>query len=351
MRLTDVEFITAKGPDGYFGMVDAFKQGRADAVLAGGAEGPKLRRLPKTPGHVILETMTEKPWSEYFCCTLVANRDWARQNPIATKRVTRALLRATDRAAKDQARAAHDAVPFGGDFADESIVRETMGMCTYDWRELDPEETLRFFALRLAPEFLADEGFTDVRFVSNPGLVRDFVTKDLADFSAGHPEELVEAIDAGVPVVAVAGLHSGCQEVWVGPGIASFRDLRGKRIAVFAKDTTDQYFGFFATTLAYVGIDPVKDVNCFVIEGADYRAMMDAFIGGRSDAFLAAGDGAAVLRRSPRSRSTMILDQTADKPWSQFVCCLLAANRDWTHRNPVATKRVVRAIMRAADAT
>jgi NitT/TauT family transport system substrate-binding protein len=23
-------------------------------------------------------------------------------------------------------------------------------MCAYDWRELDPEETLRFFALRLA---------------------------------------------------------------------------------------------------------------------------------------------------------------------------------------------------------
>ena len=149
MRLTDVEFITAKGPDDYFGMVDAFKQGRADAVLAGGAEGPKLRRLPKTPGHVILETMTEKPWSEYFCCNLVANRDWARQNPIATKRVTRALLRATDAAAKDQPRAAHDAVVTGL-FNDESLITETTAMCTYNWHDVDPEETFRWFALRLA---------------------------------------------------------------------------------------------------------------------------------------------------------------------------------------------------------
>jgi NitT/TauT family transport system substrate-binding protein len=149
MRLTDVEFITAKGPDDYFGMVDAFKEGRADAVLAGGAEGPKLKRLAKVPGHVLLETMTEKPWSQYFCCNLVANRDWARQNPIATKRVTRALLRATDAAAKDQPGAAHDAVATGL-FDDESIVTETMAMCNYNWRDVDPEETFLWFALRLA---------------------------------------------------------------------------------------------------------------------------------------------------------------------------------------------------------
>jgi NitT/TauT family transport system substrate-binding protein len=133
----------------------AFIEGRADAVLAGASQGPMFGRLPKSPGHVILATMTDKPWSQYLCCNLVANRDWARQNPIATKRVTRALLRATDRAAKDPGRAAHDAVAAAhdtvtaGGFDDESLLRETIAMCTYNWRELDPEETLRFFALRL----------------------------------------------------------------------------------------------------------------------------------------------------------------------------------------------------------
>jgi NitT/TauT family transport system substrate-binding protein len=131
-------------------MNTAFIEGRADAVLTGGQQGPRFRRLPKLPGHVILATMTAKPWSLYLCCSLMADRDWARQNPIATKRVTRAVLRATDAAAKDQPRAAHDVVASGVGFADESIVRETMAMCTYNWRELDPEETLRFFALRLA---------------------------------------------------------------------------------------------------------------------------------------------------------------------------------------------------------
>jgi len=167
--LKDVQFLSfGNGPD----MRKAFIEGRADAVLNGASAGPAFRRLPTSPGHVILSNLTDKPWSQYNCCTLVAHRDWARQNPIATKRVTRALLRATDRAARDQARAAHDAVSFGPDFADESLIRETMDMCTYDWRDLDPEETLRFYALRLAdvklitktPQQLIAEG-TDLAYM------------------------------------------------------------------------------------------------------------------------------------------------------------------------------------------
>ena len=204
--------------------------------------------------------------------------------------------------------------------------------------------------LWLAKEFLLEEGFTDVQYVQPSGRPRDWATAATVDFGAVHPEELVAAIDGGAPLAVLAGLHSGCQEVWVGPGIASLSDLRGKRIAVFAKNTGDQFFNFFATTLAYVGIDPVKDVSFFEV-GPAYAALLDAFLDGRSDAFLAASDGAAVLRRNPRTSSTKILDQTADKPWSQYLCCMLAANRDWTRRNPVATKRVTRAVMRATDAT
>ena len=202
----------------------------------------------------------------------------------------------------------------------------------------------------LAKEFLLEEGFTDIQYVQTSGRPRDWATAGTVEFGAVHPEELVAAIDAGAPLVALAGLHSGCQEVWVAPGIRSISDLRGKKIAVFAKNTGDQFFNFFATTLAYVGIDPVKDVSFFEI-GPDYAAMLGAFLDGRSDAFLAASDGATVLRRTPRTSSTKILDQSADKPWSQYLCCMLVANRDWTRRNPVAAKRVTRAVMRATDAT
>ena len=167
----------------------------------------------------------------------------------------------------------------------------------------------------LAREFLLEEGFTDVQYVDGPG---SWAKPAGAEFGASHPEAIVPAVDAGMPIVALAGLHSGCQELWAAPGIASVRDLRGKRIAIFAPNIIqDQFYSFFATLFSYVGIDPLKDVSLFQV-GPDYAAMLDAFIDGRSDAFLAAAEGGSVLRRQPRNPGTKILDQTTEKPWSQY---------------------------------
>ncbi len=45
----------------------------------------------------------------------------------------------------------------------------------------------------------------------------------------------------------------------------------------------------------------------------------------------------------------MLLNTTTDRPWSQYYCCMVGANRDYVQRNPVATKHVLRAILKAAD--
>jgi NitT/TauT family transport system substrate-binding protein len=208
--------------------------------------------------------------------------------------------------------------------------------------------------LWMAKDFLREEGFTDVQWVPSAPGTAGWITSGVADVGPGHPEALVAAIDAGVPIATLAGLHTGCQELWAAPGIASVRDLRGKRIAVFKRDASDQFFLFFSTLCAYVGIDPLTNVSFFEVGGAvggDYRGLMTAYLEGRSDAFLAAADGAAVLKREPRNPGTKILDQTTDKPWSQYLCCLLIGNREWTRQNPVAAKRFTRAVLRAADAT
>jgi len=204
--------------------------------------------------------------------------------------------------------------------------------------------------LWLAKDFLREEGFTDVQYVIEAQGTAKWVSAGAADIGPGHPEAIVAAVDAGVPIVALGGLHTGCQELWAAPGIASVRDLRGKRVAIFSRSTTDQFFLFFSTLCAYVGIDPLTNVSFFEV-APDYGGMMTAYLEGRSDALLAASDGAAVLRRESRNPGTKILDQTTDKPWSQYFCCLLVAHRDWARRNPVATKRVTRAVLRAADAT
>jgi len=80
----------------------------------------------------------------------------ARQNPAATKHFTRAVLRAADATARDRPGAARAGV--GASIRnllaqrttpDLEILTDTTAMVSYDWREFDPEETLRFFALRL----------------------------------------------------------------------------------------------------------------------------------------------------------------------------------------------------------
>ena len=45
---------------------------------------------------MILNSALDRPWSQYFCCMLIGNADCARRDPIASKRVVRAMMRATD---------------------------------------------------------------------------------------------------------------------------------------------------------------------------------------------------------------------------------------------------------------
>lgn len=200
----------------------------------------------------------------------------------------------------------------------------------------------------LAKDLLLQEGFTHVEFVETPFTSRKWITERLAEFALGHTEFVTGTIDSGAPIVVLSGLHLGCLELWVGPGIANVRDLRGRRISICNKDTSDQFFTFFATLLGHVGIDPQRDVH-FVEAGAgDYNGMMKAFADGRADAVLAGGAQGPLLRKV-RAPGTVILDTMMDKPWSQYSCCNFVANRDWARQNPNATKRVTRAILKATD--
>lgn len=125
-----------------------------------------------------------------------------------------------------------------------------------------------------------------MRYVDTPFVERGWLLNHEADVSLGHPEFIVASLDAGLPLVMLTGLHSGCLELWVGPGIDTIGQLRGKRIAVRRTDTSDQFYAWFATVLGYVGIDPLKDVQ-FIAAGTN-PAMTSAFVEGRADALLAA---------------------------------------------------------------
>jgi NitT/TauT family transport system substrate-binding protein len=45
----------------------------------------------------------------------------------------------------------------------------------------------------------------------------------------------------------------------------------------------------------------------------------------------------------------VVVDTTTDAPWSQYFCCLIASTKEFVHKNPIATKRALRALLKAAD--
>jgi NitT/TauT family transport system substrate-binding protein len=202
--------------------------------------------------------------------------------------------------------------------------------------------------LWLAKDYLLEEGFKDIQVVRVPVTNTDWLTADQADFNTGYSNLIAANVDAGLPILALAGIHPGCFELLATPGISTIRDLRGKTIAVHAKNASDLFYGFFSILLAYVGIDARTDVN-FIEIGPDADALRDAFLDGRSQAVIAGAAAGPMLRRNPKNPGKVILDTTMDKPWSQYYCCNLVANRNWARKYPIATKRFTRAILRAAD--
>ena len=98
---------------------------------------------------MIVSGITDRPWSQYYCCMLATHTEFARKYPVATKRVLRAILKAADLCASDPKRAARLLVDQG--YAKRyDYALQALSDIRYDvWREYDPEDTLRFYALRL----------------------------------------------------------------------------------------------------------------------------------------------------------------------------------------------------------
>src|SRR5580700_4172556 len=88
----------------------------------------------------------------------------------------------------------------------------------------------------LAPQYVCEallraEGFTDVRYVNTTVTTMD---EDLGsgklDFQSNLTLDHAIAIDRGLPITVVAGVHAGCYELFAHGGIRSIADLKGKRI-------------------------------------------------------------------------------------------------------------------------
>ena len=95
-----------------------------------------------------------------------------------------------------------------------------------------------------------------------------------------HPPQHIQSIDAGVPIKVLAGFHSGCLELIANDSVRSIADLRGKRVGVDLLNSTAHVL--LTLMAAYVGLDPVNDIQWVVPEGS----LAELFTEGKIDAFL-----------------------------------------------------------------
>jgi NitT/TauT family transport system substrate-binding protein len=124
-----------------------FSEGKIDAFLGFPPEPQELR--DRNIGHVVLDSAVDRPWSQYFCCLLAGNAEFVHRHPIATKRVVRAILKAADLCVAEPERVAQMLVDDG--FTKRyDYALQALNEVPYDrWREFDPADTIRFYALRL----------------------------------------------------------------------------------------------------------------------------------------------------------------------------------------------------------
>jgi len=196
--------------------------------------------------------------------------------------------------------------------------------------------------LYVAEELLRAEGFTDIRFVDRPdaraiGQIR----RDGGDFGPIYACECVQAIDAGEQISVLAGVMVGCFELFARDGIGSVAELKGKRIGVQAAGPPAQQL--LTLMAAEVGLD-ARDVQWVT----DPKVKpIELFVGGKIDAFLGFPPEPQQLRAA--RIGNVLVNTAADRPWSQYFCCMLAGSPHYVRAYPNATRSVLRAVLKAAD--
>lgn len=197
----------------------------------------------------------------------------------------------------------------------------------------------------LAEELLRLEGFSQIEYFQRPvGMTRTTaVSEGKTDLDVEDAQMVVAGIDGGHNVIAIGGVHAGCYELFAHEDIQTIRDLKGSTIVIMGFGRADHVF--LSSLAAYIGMDPSKDFK-WLIAGTLKNALQ-VFKDRKADAFLAFPPQPQELRAEKIGR--VILDTIRDRPWSQYFCCILIGNREFVAKHPIATKRAMRAILKAAD--
>jgi NitT/TauT family transport system substrate-binding protein len=201
----------------------------------------------------------------------------------------------------------------------------------------------------VAPEYVAEdllqgEGFSELQYVQKDGTVakQQALAAGEVDLTLHFSAPLLTLIDAGDPIVILAGVHVGCFELIGTERVHSIRDLRGKTVAVHGLGSAEHIF--LASMTAYVGLDPRQDIHWVTYPVTEAIRLL---VEGKIDAFL----GFPPFPQAVRTQQIghVVVNSSVDRPWSQYLCCMVAGNQEFVRKHPVATKRALRAILKATD--
>jgi NitT/TauT family transport system substrate-binding protein len=176
-----------------------------------------------------------------------------------------------------------------------------------------------------------------------PGTTQtDGIAHGKVDFGLNYAVRKTAGIDRGVAMKVLAGIHVGCFELFVNRPMRGVADLAGKKVGIPALGGAEHLF--LSVIAANVGIRPEAQID-WVTSGTVRSKQL--FIDDKIDAFLGFPPEPQELRA--RGIGRVVVNSAVDRPWSQYFCCMLAGSTDYVENYPVATKRVVRAILKAAD--
>jgi NitT/TauT family transport system substrate-binding protein len=197
-----------------------------------------------------------------------------------------------------------------------------------------------------AEDLLRREGFTDVQYIKKTGTqeIETALASGEANIALHFNVRLIMRVEAGDPIVILAGGHLGCFELFGTDRVRTIRDLKGMTVAVPELDSSRP--AFIATMAAHVGLDPRKDIKWVTLPPAE---SMRRLVEGKVDAFLGFPPQPQQLRAMKAKSIHVVVNSMVDRPWSQYFCCMVAGNREFVKKHPVATRKALRAILTASD--
>lgn len=197
--------------------------------------------------------------------------------------------------------------------------------------------------LALAKGYYKDEGL-DVELVKSESGTTDAVGTGHAAIGSEHITTVLVPLVNGVNAQLVGGVHTGCKSLYVleDSGIENTTDLKGKTVAIHdGIGQSDQNIALRFFEADGIGKEEVKFKN------TDTSATVQAMENGEIEATIFTDQFAMPFVREGKLRRIRAL--SFDDDFKDETCCGIVVNKAFAKENPIAAKRLVRAIRKAAD--